>query len=70
MNAFEQQDWHMLSDNKGTFTVLFTIHSKYVQWNLSVTTTFMIKFITCDLFNEDWRYQLTLVNNFCLLELV
>ena len=24
----------------------------YVQWNLSVTTTSMIKFITCDLFSN------------------
>ena len=23
-----------------------------IQWNLSVTTTFMIKFITCDLFSN------------------
>ena len=24
----------------------------YIQWNLSVTTTFTIKFITCDLFSN------------------
>ena len=40
-----------------------------VQWNLSVTTTSIIKFITCDLFSnvfkyDDWRYQFTRVNNF------
>ena len=46
----------------------------HVQWNLSVTTTSKIKFITCDLFsngfNEDWRCQFTRANNFCLLELI
>ena len=45
-----------------------------LQWNLSVTTTPKIKFIPCDLFsnvvNEEWRYQFTLANNFCLLELI
>ena len=46
-----------------------------VQWNLSVTTTFIIKYVTCDLFsnvcfNEDWRYQFTLASNVCLLELI
>ena len=34
------------------------------QWNLSVTTTSIIKFITCVypvmFFNVDWRYQITL----------
>ena len=25
---------------------------RYIQWNLSVTTTSMIKFITCDLFSN------------------
>ena len=42
---------------------------RVIQWNLSVTTTSIIKFITCDLFNnvfnEDWRYQFTLANNVC-----
>ena len=42
-----------------------------LQWNLSLTITSVIKFITCDLFsNENWRYQFTLANNFCLLELI
>ena len=45
-----------------------------LQWKLSVTTTSVIKFISCDLFsnvlNEDWRYQFTLANNFCFLELM
>ena len=45
-----------------------------LQWNMSVTTTSKINFITCDLFsnvfNEDWRYQFTLANNVCLLELI
>ena len=42
-----------------------------IQWNLSVTTTSIIKSITCDLFsnvfNGDWRYQFTLANTLCLL---
>ena len=44
------------------------------QWNLSVTTTSKIKFITCDLFSnvfyEHWRYLFTIANNVCLLELI
>ena len=34
----------------------------------------MIKFITCGLFsnvfNEDWRYQFSIANKLCLLELI
>ena len=45
-----------------------------IQWNLSVTTTSLMKYITDDYsvmcFNEDWRYQFTLANNFCLLGLI
>ena len=48
--------------------------AKQLQWNLSVTTTSILKSISSDLFsnmfNEDWRYQLTLANNSCLLELI
>ena len=36
-----------------------------VQWNLSVTTTSMMKFIICDLlimcFDGDWRYQFSVL---------
>ena len=47
-----------------------------LQWNLSVTTTSKIillpviysESVMC--FNEDWRYQFTLDNNVCLLELI
>ena len=29
-----------------------------IQWNLSVTTTFIIKFITCDLFSNVFNWRL------------
>ena len=46
-----------------------------IQWNLSVATTSiylnilpLVYSVMC--FNEDWKYQLILANNFCLLELI
>ena len=48
--------------------------SPVIQWNLSVTTTSIMTFLpviysaTC--FSEDWRYQFTVANNFCLLGLI
>ena len=48
--------------------------SWFMQWNLSVTTTSIMKFITGDLssyvFNDGWKDQFTRVNNFCSLELI
>ena len=45
-----------------------------LQWNLSVTTTSVKKllpvFYSVMRFNEDWRCQYTLANNFCLLKLI
>ena len=45
-----------------------------VQWNLYITTTSKIKLLpviySVMCFNEDWMYQVTLANNFCLLELI
>ena len=35
------------------YTVAFG-YLRLVQWNLSVTTTSIIKFITCDLFSDAW----------------
>ena len=32
--------------------VLYVNHKPYVQWNMSVTTTSIIKFITCDLLSK------------------
>ena len=32
--------------------------AKIVQWNLSVTTTFMITFIACDLFSNVFQWRL------------
>ena len=53
---------------------IFDWYANKVQWNLSITTTSKIKCITFDLFSnmfiEDWRYQFTLANNVCLLELM
>ena len=34
--------------------------SMRIQWNLSVTTTFIIKFITCDLFSNVFNWRLML----------
>ena len=46
-----------------------------LQWNLSVTTTSIIKILpviySVMCFNyEDWIYQFIRANNFCLLELI
>ena len=44
-----------------------------LQWNLSLTTTSMINFNSCNLssnvFNDDWRYIFTRVYNVCILDL-
>ena len=56
------------------FIVCCHYKAKIVQWNLSVTTTSIkellpvIYSVMC--FNENWRYQFTLANSFCLLELI
>ena len=63
-----------LYTDRQDMTFKWNAGSNDVQWNLSITTTFMIKFITYGLssnvFNEDGRYQFTLANNCCLLELI
>ena len=38
--------------------LIFVLYGIQVQWNLSVTTTFIIKFITCDLFSNVFKWRL------------
>ena len=42
-----------------------TITAQYIQWNLSVTTTSIIKFITCDLFSNVFKWWLNVPTYAC-----